>query len=87
MKSMKVTVITLLLGATLLSANANKFTEKREIAINHLTKKIELLNTFKSCLNLSKDTRAMKSCRQDFKASRLLLRTDTKAKREALKAK
>ena len=87
MKSIKITAITLLLGATLLSANANKFAEKKEIALNHLTKKIELLTTFKSCLNSSTDTKAMKSCRQTFKASRTSLRAETKAKREALKAK
>jgi len=87
MKSIKITVVTLLLGASLLSANNNKFAEKKEIAVNHLTKKIELLNTFKSCLNASTDTKAMKSCRQTFKSARTSLRTETKAKRDALKAK
>ena len=87
MKSIKITVITLLLGTTLLSANGNKFTVKKEIAINHLAKKIELLNVFKSCLNSSVNMKGMKSCRKSFKASRALLRVETKAKRVALKAK
>jgi len=87
MKSIKITLITLLLGATLLSANANnKFAEKKEIALTHLTKKIELLNVYKSCLNSTTSTKGMKSCRQTFKASRESLRADTKSKRQALKA-
>ena len=87
MKFIKITAITLVLGATLLSANNNKFPEKKEIAMSHLTKKIELLNTFKSCLGSSSSIQDMKSCRQTFKTSRNILRAETKSKRKALKTK
>jgi len=87
MKSIKIIVVTLFLGASLLSANNNKFAEKKEIAVNHLTKKIELLNDFKSCLQSATDTKAMKSCRQTFKLARTSLRAETKAKRDTLKVK
>jgi len=86
MKSIKIALIVLLFGTTILSANANKFTDKKEIALNHLIKKIELLNIYKSCINSSTSTKDMKSCQQTFKGSRKLLRAKTKAKREALKS-
>jgi len=87
MKSIKILAITLLLGTTLLSANADKFAAQKEIALTHLTKKIELINTYKSCLQSSTDKKAMKACRVTFKSAREALRSETKAKRKALKAK
>jgi len=87
MKYIKFTTVTLLLATSLLSANADKFAQRQEIALNHLTKKIDLLTTYKSCLNSSKTGKDMKACQVTFKASRDILRAETKAKRKALKGK
>ncbi len=87
MKSIKIVAIIVLLGATLLSANTDKFEKRKEISLYHITKKIELLEHFKSCIANSSNAKAVKSCRQTFKASRASLRAETKAKRATLKGK
>jgi len=87
MKFIKTVLIMALLGTTLLLANGNKFEERKSITVNHLTQKIELINTFKGCVERSSNQRAIKVCRESFKKSRLFLKAKTKAKRVALKAR
>jgi len=85
-KLLKSTAITLLLGVTLSSANPAKFTEKKEFMLDHLSKKIELINSFKSCINSATKNSQLKSCRTSYKASIKELRTKAKAKRAEFKA-
>lgn len=86
-KTIKTVAIVLLMGTTLLSASGDKFAQRKAMVLEHLTKKIELTNTFKSCVNSSTKGKDLKSCRQSYKASMKDLRASTKAKRDALKGK
>ncbi|SFV65368.1 hypothetical protein MNB_SV-14-1273 [hydrothermal vent metagenome] len=86
LKLLKITTITMLLGVTLSLANPAKFTEKKEFILGHLDKKIELINSFKSCINSATKNKELKSCRQTYKASMKELRAKAKAKRAEFKA-
>jgi hypothetical protein len=83
----KITVITLLLGTTVLFAKGEKFEQSKEIILTHVTKNIELSNQLKKCIESSTNRKAIKVCRQSFKSAIKALRAETKAKREALKNK
>lgn len=84
---LKITILTLLLGTTLLSAKGGQFEQRKTIILSHLTQKISLTNTFKSCVSNSSKASAIKTCRQSYKASMKALRTETKKKKAALKGK
>lgn len=83
----KIGIITLLLGTTLLVAKGEKFEQRKEITLTHLTKKIELINRLKSCVTSSTSGKSMKTCRQSFKSSIKALRRETKIKIELIKKK
>ena len=85
-KLIKLTAITCLLGATTIFANPANFAKKKEFMLNHLDKKIELINTFKGCVNSASKRGDLKSCRQTYKASVKELRAKAKAKRAEFKA-
>jgi 5-bromo-4-chloroindolyl phosphate hydrolysis protein len=85
-KLIKLTAVTCLLGATTLLANPALFAKKKEFMLNHLDKKIELINTFKGCINSASKNTELRSCRQTYKASIKNLRTKAKAKRAEFKA-
>ena len=86
LKLLKITVITLVLGVTITSANPAKFAEKKGFMLDHLDKKIVLINTFKSCVNSANKNKELKACRQSYKASMKNLRDKAKAKRSEFKA-
>jgi 5-bromo-4-chloroindolyl phosphate hydrolysis protein len=85
-KFIKLTAITCLLGASTLLANPANFAKKKEFMLNHLDKKIELINTFKGCVNSANKRDDLKSCRQTYKASMKELKSQAKAKRAEFKA-
>lgn len=85
-KLFKLTAITLLLGVTLSSANPTRFTEKKEFMLEHLNTKVELIESFKSCIKSATKNSQLKSCRTTYKSAMKELRTKAKAKRAELKA-
>ncbi len=85
-KLIKLTAITCLLGASTLFANPANFAKKKEFMLNHLDKKIELINSFKSCIKDASKNKELKSCRQSYKASMKELRAEAKAKRAEFKS-
>ncbi len=86
-KILKITTLTLLVGTTLLLAKGEKFEQRKEIVLNHLTEKVSLTNTFKTCVSNSATGSAMKTCRQSYKVSMKALHAETKKKKSALKGK
>jgi 5-bromo-4-chloroindolyl phosphate hydrolysis protein len=85
-KLIKLTAITCLLGASTLLANPANFAKKKEFMLDHLDKKVELINTFKSCITSASKNRELKSCRESYKASIKELRAKAKAKRAEFKS-
>jgi 5-bromo-4-chloroindolyl phosphate hydrolysis protein len=85
-KLIKLTAITCLLGASTLLANPANFAKKKEFMLDHLDKKVELINTFKSCIKSASKNRGLKSCRESYKASIKELRAKAKAKRAEFKS-
>ena len=86
LKLLKLTALTVILGATITYANPAKFAEKKAFILDHLDKKTGLINNFKSCVNGATKGKELKACRQTYKASMKELRASAKAKRAEFKS-
>ncbi len=86
-KNLKIIAVTLLIGSSFTFANPALFKARKEFMLNHINKKIELLNSFKSCVSNATKRSDLKICRQNHKASIVKLKEEAKAKREELKSK
>ncbi len=87
LKNLKMLGITLLIGSTFTFANPALFKARKEFMLNHIDKKIELLNSFKSCISTATKRSDLKICRQNHKASIVKLKEEAKAKRAEFKSK
>ena len=87
LKTFKVITVIILISSSFIFANPALFKAKKEFMLNHIDKKIELLNSFKSCVSSATKHSDLKKCRQNHKASIAKLKEETRAKREEFKSK
>ncbi len=87
LKNLKMIIVTLLIGSSFTFANPALFKAKKEFILNHLDKKIELLNNLKSCISNATKHSDLKICRQNHKASIAKLKEEARAKRAEFKSK
>ena len=87
LKKFKIVSIAILVSSSFIFANPALFKAKKEFMLNHIDKKIELLNSFKSCISNATKHSDLKKCRQNHKASIKKLKEEAKAKREEFKSK
>ena len=83
---LKMVVVTLLIGSSFTFANPALFKVRKESILNHIDKKIELLNEFKSCVSEANKHSDLKACRQNHRASMAKLREEFRAKRAEIKS-
>ncbi len=87
LKTFKVITVIILISSSFIFGNPALFKAKKEFILNHINKKIELLNSFKSCVSNATKQSDLKKCRQNHKASIAKLKEEARAKREEFKSK
>jgi len=86
LKLLKLMTLTIILGVTYTFANPAHFAKKKAFMLEHLDKKVVIINNFKSCISSATKNKELKSCRQTYKASMKRLKVEAKAKRAEFKA-
>lgn len=66
--------------------SGKRFQERKAKMIEHIGKRINVLNTAKSCISSAADRDAMKACRKSQKASMQALKEERKAWKAQRKA-
>jgi len=67
--NIKVLAVLLVVGVVSLSADSTNFSEKKALILEHLDKKISIMNNFRDCVKNASDRQGVKSCRADYKSA------------------
>jgi hypothetical protein len=65
---------------------AQAIAKAKEIAVGSIEKRIQSLQSLKSCISSSTGREGMKNCRQEHKARQQSIKQDAKQKRQAFRA-